>query len=126
MMMDNDFKIITPRLIIREVKMTDDEQILSAMSCPEIDSMHNNCFKNTGDVQRYISVLLQEYENKKFRTLAISEKISNQLIGAITIDTHKIFPRAELSYWISTPYRDKGYATEAVKAIISYIKLADN
>jgi len=118
--MRKEFNIDTPRLILREVKMTDDEQILLAMSCPEVHSMHSNGFKNIDDVQRYISVLVQEYENNKFRTLAIAEKTLNILIGTITIDTHKFFPRAELGYWISIPYRNKGYAAEAVKAVIEY------
>ena len=118
--MRNDFRIDTPRLIIREVKMTDDKNILSAMSCPEIDSMHSNGFRNISHVQDYISLLVQEYENNKFRTVAIAEKESDILIGTITIDIPKYFSRAELGYWISIPYRNKGYATEAIKAIIEY------
>lgn len=115
-----EFSLITPRLIIREVKTTDDEQMLAAMSCPEIASMHSNGFRSISDVRRYITVLLQEYQNDKYRTLAIADKMTNKLYGSITIDTHKIFPRAEIGYWISMPYRNQGYATEAVRAIIEY------
>ncbi len=82
--------------------------------------MHSNGFKHITDVRRYISVLLQEYQNEQYRTLAIADKITNKLYGAISIDRHKIFPRAEIGYWIAIPYRNKGYATEAVRAIIAY------
>ena len=118
--MRNEFQLATPRLLIREVQINDGQQILSAMACPEIDAMHSNGFRALSDVHRYISVLTQEYENNRYRTLAIAEKITNLLTGAITVNTHKFFPRAELSYWISIPYRNRGYASEAVKAVIEY------
>ena len=118
--MRNEFKLETPRLTLREIRMEDGDAILSAMSCPDIHSMHSDGFKTIEDVNDYISVLEKEYENKKFRTLAVAEKISDLLVGAITIDAHKFFPRAELSYWTAIPHRSKGYATEAVKAVIEY------
>jgi ribosomal-protein-alanine N-acetyltransferase len=82
--------------------------------------MHSNGFNDISDVRRYIPVLIQEYQNGNFRTLAIAEKISNELCGTITIDKHKFIPRVELGYWISIPHRNKGYASEAVKAVIEY------
>ena len=42
------------------------------------------------------------------------------------MDIHKFFPRAELGYWICIPYRNQGYATEAVKAVIEYGMLTLN
>lgn len=118
--MHDGFLITKSKIILREVKMTDDEQILSAMACPQVHGMHSDGFKDISDVRRYIPVLTQEYQNYNFRTLAIAEKISNELCGTITIDIHKYFSRAELGYWISIPYRNKGYASEAVRAVIEY------
>ena len=118
--MPDEFLITASKIILREVKITDDEKIFSAMACPEIHSMHSDGFKNISDVRRYIPVLTQEYQNGNFRTLAIAEKTSNELCGTITIDVHKYIPRAELGYWISIPHRNKGYASEAVKAVIEY------
>ena len=59
--MPDEFLITTANIILREVKMTDGEQILSAMSCPEIHAMHSNGFNNISDVRRYIPVLMEEY-----------------------------------------------------------------
>lgn len=118
--MPDEFLITAPQILLREVKIMDDEQILSAMACPEVHAMHSNGFNDISDVRRYILVLTQEYRNGNFRTLAIAEKISDELCGTITIDIHKYFSRAELGYWISIPYRNKGYASEAVKAVIEY------
>ena len=118
--MVKEFLIITPKIILREVNITDDEKIFSAMACPEIHSMHSNEFNHISDVRRYIPVLIQEYKNGKYRTLAIAEKKTNELCGTITIDIHKYISRAELGYWIAIPHRNKGYASEAVRTIIEY------
>jgi ribosomal-protein-alanine N-acetyltransferase len=56
----------------------------------------------------------------KFKTLAIAELQSDIMLGSITIDVHRYFPRAELSYWIALPHRNKGYMTEAISAVIMY------
>jgi ribosomal-protein-alanine N-acetyltransferase len=113
-------KIITPRLLIREVTEDDDKHILKAAECPEINGMHSNEFAKLANVQRYIKVLLNEYKAGNFRTLCIANKHTNELIGMVTLDVDKVFPRAEISYWIRIEYRNKGYATEAVKAMIEY------
>ena len=114
------FAINTNNCIIRDVRLSDDVKILGAMICPDIATMHSGGFRDIPDVRSYIDVLLSEYINGKFRTLAIAERQSDTLLGCITIDVHKYFRRAELSYWVSIPYRNKGYATEAVSAIIRY------
>lgn len=118
--MHSEFLITTPRIILREVNMADDNQIFAAMACPDVHEMHSNGFNDISDVRRYIPILINEYQNGIFRTLAIAEKKSNELCGTITIDIHKFFPRAELGYWISIPHRNKGYASEAVRAVIEY------
>lgn len=114
------FALTTPRLVLREVKKTDAGQLFAAMACPEVHSMHSNGFKSIADVRRYIAVLTKEYKGGKYRTLAIAERATDELCGTITIDVHKVFLRAELGYWISIPYRNKGYATEAARAVIDY------
>ena len=112
--------IITERLSIRAINMGDGNSILKAAECPQISLMHNNEFTDIGKVYKYIEILKLEYEAGKYRTLAIADKETDTLIGLLTLDTDRIFPRAELSYWINMQHRNKGYATEAVSAIIDY------
>ena len=109
--MQGVFSIPTPKCNIREIRLSDDEQILAAMECPMVSSMHSGGFRDIPDVRRYIDVLIKEYEKGMFRTLAISERQSDLLLGCITIDVHKYIPRAELGYWIALPHRNKGYMT---------------
>jgi len=119
--MQNKFSIPTEKCTIRDVRLSDDEQILAAMDCPEVASMHSGGLDDIHSARDYINVLIEEYDDGKFRTLAIADRQSDMLLGCVTIDVHKHFPRAELGYWIAKPYRNKGYMTEVISAVIKYI-----
>lgn len=110
----------TKRLTLRDVMGTDDVSILRAVRCPQIAFMYGNQFSSIDKVRQYIQVLEKEYGNGNYRTLAIATKDSDTLIGLITLDRDRIFPRAEVSYWIDESHRNQGYATEAVQGIIDY------
>lgn len=53
-------------------------------------------------------------------TFAISGKETAELIGAISIHVQKGNRLAEVGYWVGKPYWNRGYATEATKAVIAY------
>ena len=108
------------RVVIRKIKDTDDVAIFDAVKCPETHLMHGNQFNSIKEVQQYIQTLLREYDTNNYRTMAIADKTTDTLIGTITFAKDKIFPRAEISYWISGSHRNKGYATEAVNEMIAY------
>jgi len=112
--------IVTNRLRIRKIESSDDTAIFDAIQCPEVHLMYGNQFDSIIKVQEFIRVLLGEYDAGKYRTMAIADKAKNMLIGTITLEKDKTFPRAEVSYWISSPHRGAGYATEAVREVIAY------
>lgn len=113
-------EIKTERLIIRKLEMTDDFSVLQAMECPEVHLMYSNGFTDIEKVRSYINVILNEYTQEKYRTLAIADKATSILIGMITLDITPMFSRVEYSYWISKENRNKGYATETLKAMHEY------
>lgn len=45
---------------------------------------------------------------------------SGLLIGAVSLSRAGLFNRAELGYWIGVDHWNRGYCTEAVKAIVDY------
>ena len=53
-------------------------------------------------------------------TLAITNRQSGWVIGAISLDIHRDDDRAELGYWIGRPWWGQGFATEAAQAVIAY------
>lgn len=52
-------------------------------------------------------------------TLAITEA-EEGLVGAISLRIELPQRRAELGYWIGVPYWGRGYATEAVRAMLAF------
>ena len=112
--------IQTTRLVIRHVAMTDAVRMLEAMACPAIHQMYGFGFTRVDQVQGYIEALLGEYAAGKARTFAIAQKQNDALVGSITLDVVPMFSRVELSYWISQDNWNKGYATEAVRAMIAH------
>lgn len=113
-------EIQTDRLKIRKIKMSDAPYILKSTDCPLVSQMYSNGFTNIDKVKNYINVLANEYDSGKFRTLAIANKGTDNLVGSITIDIFPMFSRAELGYWINKDHRNIGYATETVKATVKY------
>ena len=110
--------IHTPRLALRPVEQSDAPALLDAMRCPLVHQMHSDGFHSLAHVQRYIDVLIGEYAQGKFRTLGIAHKPEDKLIGMITIDEQAVFSRVELGYWIHLDWRNEGYSTEAVSAVV--------
>lgn len=51
---------------------------------------------------------------------AITDKISGNLYGAISLSNNQKFKNGEIAYWIGEEYWGKGYGTEAAKAIIDF------
>jgi RimJ/RimL family protein N-acetyltransferase len=52
--------------------------------------------------------------------LAIVLAASRELIGAIGLEIQTDHQRAELGYWVGTPYWGKGYCTEAARVMVRY------
>ncbi len=53
-------------------------------------------------------------------TFAITESDEGRLLGAIGIQVNKTNLLGEIGYWIGKPYWNRGYATQAAKAVISF------
>jgi ribosomal-protein-alanine N-acetyltransferase len=54
------------------------------------------------------------------RDFAIELRESGEVVGAITITAQKEHGRASLGYWCAVAHWGRGYATEAVRAVIDY------
>ncbi|SEN75328.1 GNAT family N-acetyltransferase [Lihuaxuella thermophila] len=63
-----------------------------------------------------------EYLNKNDPEIgfAITRKTGTRLMGSISLILSKEHQKAEVGYWLGTPYWGNGYMTEACKRIIPY------
>ena len=53
-------------------------------------------------------------------TFAIDAPGVAEMIGAITLNIAAVHARAELGYWVGVPFWNRGYCTEAARAIIGF------
>jgi RimJ/RimL family protein N-acetyltransferase len=70
------------------------------------------------DARSWVKMSKEAFENNAGYTFAIRNK-EGQIMGAIGLHDRED-DKAELGYWIGIPYWNKGYVTEAAKAIIDF------
>lgn len=73
-----------------------------------------------GMAEEWIATHKQSFNEGRAVSLAITDKADGRLLGAISLQIVARHRRAEMGYWIGVPYWNKGYCTEAVKAMIEY------
>ena len=114
----------TERLILRKIKIED---------API--AFNNWC--NSEKVDRYVlwekhpnvdttidlyTKWIQEYDNEKTFRWIVELKDTGDLIGTIDVSKRFInYGSCEIGYCYSDKYWNKGYATEALKAVIKYL-----
>lgn len=63
----------------------------------------------------------QNFDSDRMYELAITDKISSQLYGAIAISNHMQHKNGEMAYWVGEQYWGNGYGTEAAQAMIDFV-----
>ncbi len=115
--------IDTERLILRPFRYTDDVDMLTYwISDPKIQSLYSEPTYNTKEeVKELLDKYIGSYEKLDYYRWAIIEKESNICIGQIAIflvDNKNHF--CEIEYALGSKFHRKGYASEAVKAILDF------
>lgn len=70
------------------------------------------------DAKFWLKMSKEAFDSKTGFTFGIRNK-EEQLIGAIGLHDRED-DKAELGYWIAIPYWNKGYVTEAARAVINF------
>jgi len=110
----------TERLILNAIDPTDIPQIVDYLQ----DKVYSDFTSNIPypyrkeDAEYWLKLAEEAFANRKGFTFAIRSK-DKKLIGAIGLHDEGS-DKAELGYWIGIPYWNKGYVTEAAKAIIDF------
>ncbi|WP_042479196.1 GNAT family N-acetyltransferase [Bacillus ndiopicus] len=114
--------ITTDRLVLRLFQKTDAEQVAALCN-------NYNIYKSTmylphpykvEDALTWIEYHHENFLEDRSYELAVTDKETNEVYGAIALSNNKHFNQGELAYWIGEPYWGKGYATEAAKAIVQF------
>ena len=112
-------EIETERLLLRKVELTDANDMFSVTKDDEVArflawSAHQSII----ETNEFIKSFIHGYKTGECFRWAIALKSSNRFIGLINLKPAFSQNRVSLGYWLGRSFWNKGYATEAVKAVI--------
>lgn len=115
-------EIKTDRLILNQPVESDIKNIKSLLNEKIFSELTVNIPYpySESDAEFWINLSKIGLQKMEQLIFAIRLKENNTIIGGIDLGIQKRFNKAELAYWIGKPYWNKGYATEASKAIIKF------
>ena len=113
--------LITERLLLRELRPSDAAAVAAgagdrrvAQFLIEVPSPYPVAL-----ARRWIAGRIAWWELGRGVTLAIARRdATDALVGTVSLRRHVRDRRAELGYWLAAPAWGRGYATEAVTAIV--------
>jgi RimJ/RimL family protein N-acetyltransferase len=73
-----------------------------------------------GMAEAWIATHAQQFRERKECTFAIVLKDGQQVIGAVGLTLTIAHARGELGYWIGREFWNRGYCTEAARAVVEY------
>jgi RimJ/RimL family protein N-acetyltransferase len=73
-----------------------------------------------GMAEEWISTHQEGFDKGELFNLAITRRSDGALIGAIGLVVKPQHECAELGYWVGKPYWNRGYCTEAARALVGY------
>lgn len=112
----------TERLLLTELTYTDIPAIVEHAGNRKISKNTQNIPHpyTEKDAIFWINAAAKGFHNKQQYTFAIKLKGSREFLGGIGLRIETKHCRAELGYWIGEPYWNKGYASEATKAVLQF------
>lgn len=120
--MDSIPRLETDRLMLRAVFPDDAEAIFALFSDPLVTEMHElEPVANPQAALELISKFTSWFQHDQAVRWGIIDKETGELIGTCCFDTfHPKYQSVNLGYNIRSDHWSKGYATEAVQAIIEF------
>ncbi len=73
-----------------------------------------------GMADEWIAAHRGQFEAGTMAVFAIELKSDGELAGAISLTIERGLLKAEMGYWVGTPFWNKGYCTEAARRIVEY------
>lgn len=114
--------ILTPRLTLRPVRMTDAEDLYEYSRDSEV-ARHVlwDAHRSIHQTRDYIRYLIRQYRSGAPSSFAIALRDTGKVIGTIGFMWVQTENRsAEVGYSLSRAYWNQGYMSEALKAVIEF------
>jgi ribosomal-protein-alanine N-acetyltransferase len=112
----------TERLILRQLAISDEQEIFSLRSDSEINKYLDRQISNTiDDARAFINKINEHISKNESVYWAITLRGNNKLIGTICLFSFSIEnDKCEIGYELLTNFQRKGIMKEAVEKIIDY------
>jgi len=114
--------LLTPRLVLRPVRMSDAEDMYEYSRDPEV-ARHVlwDAHRSIHQTREYIRYLLRQYRNAAPSTFAIALRDSGKVVGTIGFMWVQTDNRsAEVGYSLSRAYWNQGLMSEALRAVVEF------
>lgn len=120
----NKTEILTDRIKLRLIELSDLDSIHNLHALPETDEYNAlGIPKNIEETQSIIEPWIAENQLPEIKnyTFAIDNKSNGRFMGLFGLKLgNKKYKRAEVWYKIHADYWKKGYATESLQAVINF------
>ncbi|RKP51438.1 N-acetyltransferase [Cohnella endophytica] len=114
--------ITTDRLAIRTLDMRDRDVFFEYRSMPEVSKYQSWRPKEINEVEKFIAANRAVVPNTGGSWLQLAVCLKNgQLVGDIGVHFVDDDYQIEIGYTLSPEFQGKGYASEAVRAVIDYL-----
>ncbi len=112
----------TSRLILGQLEVSDIPRIVEYADNPNIANNLRDLSQpyREKDAIFWLNMARQGFENQAEYIFKLGLKETNEFIGGMGLHLKKEHHKAEVGYWIGEPFWNKGYATEALRAILKF------
>ncbi|HEX5789284.1 MAG TPA: GNAT family N-acetyltransferase [Woeseiaceae bacterium] len=112
----------TGRLVLRPFRAGDAAMVQELAGDRRVAEMTSNVPHpyEDGMAEHWIATLGAGYAEGAQATFAITRRDDDMLVGAVGLRIDRSSREAELGYWTGAPFWNRGYATEAAKALLGF------
>ncbi len=114
--------LTTERLVLRPFTLADAPDVQRLAGAREVASPTQNIPHpyEDGMAEQWISTHAEAFANDQRVSFAITQREDGALCGAIGLGINRPHQHAEMGYWLGLPYWNRGYTSEAARAVVRY------
>lgn len=116
-------ELTTARLFLQAIQPEDQGFIFEGLSHPEVIPFYGVRYDSFDATKAQMDWYRQLAEQGSGTAWKMVEKLTGENVGVIVVYAYKSeHNKAEVGFWLLPAYWNKGYATEALEAVIEYWK----
>lgn len=114
----------TKRLLVRSIQLSDEKPFIEMASDGSLTEIFGDCSECATWMGNFIKEAIQlDLENnpgREYLAYSVEEKNSHAVVGSVGTSFYEDFQKIGVTYFIGAKFRGRGYATEALRALVEY------